>query len=68
MAVAVNPVVCVWVDVVAVIGPAVMGTGWLRTLTVYPLLAITVCFLLSLSFRVGAFLTLGLVPGWTGHD
>ena len=68
MAVAVNPVVCIWVDVVAVIGAVVVGMGWFRTLTLHPLLAITVLFLLSLAFGVGAFLTLGLVLGWTGHD
>ena len=33
MAVAVNPVVCIWVDVVAVIGAVVVGMGWFRTLT-----------------------------------
>ena len=68
MAVVMNPVVCVWVDVVAVIGAAVEGMGWFRTLTLYPLLALTVLFLLSLVFGVGAFLTLGLVLGWTDHD
>ena len=68
MAVVVNPVVCVWVDVVAVIGAAVVGMGWFRTLTLYPLLAITVLFLFLLAFGVGAFLILGLVLGWTGHD
>ena len=68
MAVVVNPVVCVWVDVVAVIGAAVVGTSWFRTLTLYPLLAITVLFLLSLAFGARAFLTLGLVLGWTGCD
>ena len=55
MAVVVNPVVCVWVDVVAVV-------------TLYPLLAITVLTLLSLVFWVGAFLTLWLMLGWTSHD
>ena len=55
MAVAANSVVCVWVDVVAVVGAVVVvGMGWFRTLTLYPLLAITVLFLLSLAFRVGA--------------
>ena len=54
MAVVANPVVCVWVDVVAVIGTAVVGTGWFRTLTLYPLLAVTVLFLLSLAFGLGA--------------
>ena len=58
MAVAVNPVVCIWVDVVAFVGAVVVGIGWFRTLTLYPLLAITVLFLLSLAFRIGAFLTL----------
>ena len=58
MVVAGNPIVCIWVDVVAVVGAAVVGTGWSRTLTLYPLLAITVLFLLSLAFGVGAFLTL----------
>ena len=64
MAVEVNSVVCIWVDVAAV----VVGTGWSRTLTLYPLLAITVLFLLSLTFGLSAFLTLELVLGWTGHD
>ena len=59
MAVVVNPVFCVRVDV---------GMDWFRTLTLYPLFAITVLFLLSLAFRVGGFLTLGLVLGWAGHD
>ena len=67
MAVAVNHVVCIWVDVVVVIGAVVVGMGWFRTPTLYPLLAITVLFLLSLAFGVGTFLTLGLVLGWTGH-
>ena len=68
MAVVANPVVCIWVDVVAVIGAVVVGMGWFRTLTLYPILAITVLFLLSLAFGVGSFLTLELVPGWIGHD
>ena len=68
MAVAVNPVVCIWVDVVAVVGAVPVGMHWFRTLTSYPLLATTLFFLLSLAFRVGALLTLGLVLGWTGHD
>ena len=53
---------------VAIIGAVVVGMGWFRTLTLYPLLDITVLFLLSLAFRVGVFLTLGLVLGWTGCD
>ena len=68
MAIVVNPVVCVWVDVVAIIGAVVVGMGWFRTLALYPLLAITLLFLLALAFGVGAFLTLGLELGWTGHD
>ena len=46
-AVVANHVVCIWVDVVAVIGAVVVGMGWFRTLTLYPLLVITVLFLLS---------------------
>ena len=59
MTVVANPVVCIWLDVVAI----VVGTGCSRTLTLYPCLAITLLFLLSLAFWVGAFLTLGLVLG-----
>ena len=33
MAVSVNSVVCVQVDVVAVVGAVVVGMGWFRTLT-----------------------------------
>ena len=68
MAVVVNPVVCIWVNVVAVVRAVVVGMGWFRTLTLYHLLAVTVLFLLLLAFGVGAFLTLGLVLGCTGHD
>ena len=68
MVVVANPVVCVWVDVVAVIGAVVVGMGWFRALTLYPLLAITLLFLLSFAFGVEAFLTMGLVLGWTGHN
>ena len=46
MAVVLNPVVCVWGDVVAVITAVVVDMGWFRTLTLYPLLAITILFLL----------------------
>ena len=53
MAVVVNPAVYILVDVVAVTGAVVVGTGWFRTLTLYPLLAITVLFLLSLPFGFG---------------
>ena len=71
----------VWVEVVATVGVGaaeftgtvgvvVVGTGWESTLTVYPLLAIMVLFLLSGTFVLGpgAFLTMGLVLGWVGHD
>ena len=68
IAVVVNLVVYIWVDVVAIIGAVVVGTGWFRTLTLYSSLAITVLFLLSLAFGVGALLTLGLVLHWTGCD
>ena len=62
-----EPCFCL-VDVVAVVRAVVVGMSWFRTLTLYPLLAITVLFLLLLVFGVGAFLTLGLVLGWIGHD
>ena len=70
----------IWMEVVAtvgvgaaeltgVVGVVVVGTGWARTLTLYPLLAIMVLFLLSGTFALGpgAFLTMGLVLGWAGH-
>ena len=70
----------IWVEVVATVGVGaveltgavevvVIGTGWARTLTLYPLLAIMVLFLLSGTFVLGpgAFLTMGLGLGWAGH-
>ena len=70
----------IWVEVVATAGVGaaeftgavrvvVVGTGWARTLTLYPLLAITVLFLLSGTIVLGrgAFLTKRLVLGWAGH-
>ena len=81
IAVAVDLVTGIWVKVVAtagmgvaeftgVVGVVVVGTGWARTLTLYPLLAITVLFLLSGTFvlGLGVFLTMGLVLGWAGHS
>ena len=78
--VAVDLVTGVWVEVVAtvgigvvefirVVGIVVVGTGWARTLTLYPLLVIMVLFLLSEMFVLGpvAFLTMELVIGWVGH-
>ena len=78
--VAVDLVIGIWVEVVATggvgaaeftgaMGVVVVGTGWARTLTLYPLLAITVLFLLSWTSvsGPGAFLTMGLVLGWAGH-
>ena len=78
MDVAVDFVTGVWVEVVAtvgvgtveftgVVGVVVVGTGWARTLTLYPLLAIMGLFLLSLAFGPGAFLIMGLVLHWVGH-
>ena len=79
--VAVNLVTGIWVEVVAtvrvraeeltgVVGVVVIGTGWARTLTLYPLLAITALFLLSGMFAkgCGALLTMVLVLGWAGHS
>ena len=40
------------------------GVGWMNTLTLYPLLAIIVFLLLSLTLGAGDFLPLGLVLGW----
>ena len=78
--VAVDLVTGVYMEVVAtavigaaeftgVVGVVVVGTGWARTLTLCPLLAITVLFLLLGTFVLGpgAFLTIGLVLGWAGH-
>ena len=50
-------------------GVVFVGTDRARTLTLYTFLAITVLFLLSGIFVLGpeAFLTMGLVLGWTGH-
>ena len=69
--VAVDLVSGIWVEVVAtvgvgaaeftgVVGLVVVDTGWARTLTLYPLLAITVLFLLSGIF----FWVLGLSYPW----
>ena len=71
----------VWVEAVATVGEGpvgvvVVGTGWARTLTLYPLLVIMVLFLLSLALGPGAFLAIGLEfwgqvlvlgCGWIGH-
>ena len=78
--VAVDLVTGIWVEVVATVGVGaaeftgavgvvVVGTAWARTLTLYPLLAITVFFLLSgmSVLGPGAFLTMGLVLGRAGH-
>ena len=76
--VAVDLVTGIWVQLVATVGigaaeftgavgVVIVGTGWARTLTMYPLLVITVLFLLSLGFGAGAFQTMGLVLGWVGH-
>ena len=59
----------VWVLTVATVGAGAVevgmeDTGWVSTLTLYPLLAIMVLFLLSLALVPGVFLTLGLVLGW----
>ena len=71
----------VWKKAVATVGVGVaeftgavrvvvVGTGWVRTLTLYPLLAIMVLFLLSGTFVLDpvAFLTMGLVLGLAGHS
>ena len=57
------------VEFTGAVGVVVVGTGWARTLTLYPLLAIMVLLLLSGTFVSGngAFLTMGLVLGWAGH-
>ena len=64
----------VWVLTVAimvagVVGVGMEGVGWVRTITLYLLLAIMVLFLLSGTFALspGAFLTMGLVLVWAGH-
>ena len=44
----------------------VEGVDWVSTLTMYPLLAVIVFLLLSLTLGAGDFLTLGLVLGWAG--
>ena len=63
-----------WVLTVATMGMGAVeigmeGVGWVSNLTLYLLLAIMVLFLLSGTFSLdlGAFLTMGLVLGWTGH-
>ena len=50
----------IWVEAVATVrvgavGGVVVGTGWARTLTLYPLLESTVLFLLSLAFESWGF-------------
>ena len=61
----------VWVEAVATVGVSAIGivvvsTGWAKTLTLYPLLAIMVLYALSLALGPGAFLAIGLeVWGWT---
>ena len=61
----------VWVEAVATVGVGtvgvvVVGTGWARTLNLYPLLVITVLFLLSFACDPGAFLAIGL-EFWGRH-
>ena len=71
----------VWVEAVATVGLGavgivVIGTGWARTLTLYPLLVSMVLFLLSLALCPGTFLAIGLEfwvwalvfgCGWVGY-
>ena len=58
----------IWVEAVATVGVGavgvvVVGTGWARTLTLYPLLVITVLFLF-----VTCLGSWGLCNhGWAGH-
>ena len=72
----------IWVEAVSTVGVCAVGavevdTGWVRTLTLYPLLVSMVLFLLSLALGPRAFLAIGLEIwgwaivldyGWVGHD
>ena len=69
---AVDLVTSVWVLTIATVGVGavevgVEDTGWVSTLTLYPLLAIMVLSLLSLALVPGVILTLGLVPVWASY-
>ena len=75
MDITVDLVTGIWVEVVATVGVGavefagvvgVVVVDWARTLSLYPHLAITLLFFLSVGFGVGAFLTLGLVLHWAG--
>ena len=62
---AADPITGICVEAVATVGVGAVGvvvvdTAWARTLTLYPLLTITVIFLLSIALGPGAFLTIGL--------
>ena len=67
MGIWVEAVAIVGVDAVGVIvvGTVGVGTGWARTLALYPLLVIMALFLLSFALGPGAFSNLG-VGAWLG--
>ena len=72
MDVAVDLVTGVWVLTVATVGVGAVEVGledigWVKTHTLYPLLAIMILFLLSFALGPQAFLMMGLVLGWAGH-